>query len=245
MYDLIEKGDTVLIHSSIGRTCREKGLSPSDILDILLEKVGKDGTLVFPSFTFYDWCHLGKFDIRNTPGRMGALSEAARKYPGSVRSGHPAMSFVAIGKYADMFDIDNNGGWGKDSPFDTVTRLNGKIALIDLHDQVGMSAHHYIENCVQANHRFRKEFTGQYISADDNKHEATYSLYVRKPNVVTWLYLIEEMLWDAGVYYGNRAGIGDGMRVCKAGEFKEFMLEQYRQGDLKGITWRYGKAYDE
>ena len=245
MYDLIEKGDTVLIHSSIGRTCRNYGWSPDDILDILLEKVGNDGTLVFPSFTFYDWCHLGKFDILNTPGRMGALSEAARKYPGSVRSGHPAMSFVAIGKHSPLFDINHVEGWGTPSPFDVVGQLDGKIALIDLHDQVGMSAHHYIEERVQAKHRFSKMFTGEYTYADGEKYKAHHSLYVRKENVVTWLYLIEEMLWDAGIYYGNRAGIGDGMRLCKAREFKDYMLEQYKQGDLKGISWRYGKPYDE
>jgi aminoglycoside 3-N-acetyltransferase len=245
MYDLIEKGDTVLIHSSIGRTCRDRNWTPTDILETLLEKVGSEGTLVFPSFTFYDWCHLGEFDIRYTPSRMGALSEKARRYPGAVRSAHPAMSFVAIGKEADRFNVDNREGWGYRSPFAIITEMNAKIALIDLHDQVGMSAHHYIENEVQADHRFRKVFTANYIDWDGNPSPQNYSLYVRKENVVTWLYLIEELLWDAGVYYGNRAGIGDGMRVCKAHEFKEFMLEQYRQGDLKGITWRYGKAYDE
>ena len=108
----IHEGDTVLIQSDITRTMRrliKRGFkaTPQNILDSFLNTVTQNGTLIFPLFNF-SFPVTKHFDIRNTPSQMGALTEAARRYPGAVRTGHPIYSFMVIGKQAKLFEgVDN------------------------------------------------------------------------------------------------------------------------------------------
>ena len=72
-----------------------------------LDAVGAEGTVLFPLFNF-GFSNGEPFDIRNTPSKMGKLTEAARLHPDAVRTGHPVYSFAVIGAKADRFKgIDN------------------------------------------------------------------------------------------------------------------------------------------
>jgi aminoglycoside 3-N-acetyltransferase len=99
----VRKGSVVFIHSSIDNlNIRFDVIS---LLDILIETVGEEGTLLFPAwhFNYRAEDYLRKklvFDIRRSPSVMGLLSEAARRHPAAVRSIHPINSIVALGKNA-------------------------------------------------------------------------------------------------------------------------------------------------
>src|ERR1700679_3715499 len=91
----LQSGETLLLHSSLRRTTRavvraggQVAAAAEIVLDSFLEALGPDGTLLLPLFNF-DFTTGVAFDIRNTPSQMGALTEAGRRRPGAVRTGHP------------------------------------------------------------------------------------------------------------------------------------------------------------
>ena len=133
----IDEGDTILIHSSIKRTMQSitnKGIifNVDDLLQSFIEAVGINGTLVFPLFNF-NFKEEKFFDINKTVSDMGLLTETARLHPESARTGHPMYSFCAIGRESNKFKIiDNKSAFGKDSPFDLIKELGGKLELLIL-----------------------------------------------------------------------------------------------------------------
>lgn len=127
----IKKGDIVLVHSSIDRLNTD--MSPKEILSALIETVGEDGTLLFPTYpakTSYEFLKSGEiWDIKRTPSFSGLLSEVARRSKGSKRSLHPTKSVCAIGMKADYFVNDHHQSpypYDITSPYYKVAEKQGK-----------------------------------------------------------------------------------------------------------------------
>lgn len=240
----IEEGDIVLVHSSTRRTFRrylEKGtkLTPVDILDSLLEAVGESGTLLLPLFNF-DFGTKG-FDINNTPSHMGALTEAARKHPDVIRTGHPIYSFAVIGAQSDKFkDIDNFSGYGADSPFAVLREMGGKIAVLDLPDQDSMTFYHHVEEMHEVDYRYHKVFNNTYTDTTGKTTLKDYGLFVRniEKGVETYVNPTGELMWNAGLYSGFRPGEGSGLRVISAQKAYEFIANIINSDKAKGNLYR-------
>jgi aminoglycoside N3'-acetyltransferase len=130
----IQEGSVVFIHSSVDTLNID--FSVFRLLEILLETVGIDGTLVFPAWHFThraeDQLKKGLvFDVRRSPSVLGLLSELARRHPGAKRSIHPINSIVAIGKHAqEIVGEHGNSIYPCDetSPYYKIIRYNGIIA---------------------------------------------------------------------------------------------------------------------
>lgn len=127
------KGDVVFIHSSLENL--NLGFSEFSIIDIILDIVGDEGSLVFPCWHF-DYRaeeYLTKnelFDVRKSPTVMGFLPGLACRYENSRRSLHPINSCVAIGKYAEEITQDHHKSiypCDVNSPFYKVINYGGKI----------------------------------------------------------------------------------------------------------------------
>ncbi len=132
----ITKGSIVFIHSSVDNlNIRFDALR---VLEILLDTVGEEGTLVFPCWHFTyraeDYLRSGKiFDVRRSPSTLGMLSEMARRYPGAKRSLHPVNSIVAIGKNAAIITGSHHTDiypCGEKSPYYLAMQLGGSIVGI-------------------------------------------------------------------------------------------------------------------
>jgi aminoglycoside 3-N-acetyltransferase len=226
----VEPGDTLLVHSDVRRTLRTArkagvALTPRDVLESFLEAVGPGGTLLLPLFNF-DFTRGQPFDIRHTPSQMGALTEAGRQYEGRVRTGHPIYSFAAIGARAALFQgVNNRSGYADDSPLGLLRRLDGRIAVLDLDDQDSMTFYHHVEEMRQVPYRFFKEFRGTYIDESGHADERTYTLFVRdiERGVLTDVNPAGELLWNAGVYRGERPRSGAGLRTVAATAMFEFV----------------------
>ena len=241
-------GDTLLIHSSIKRTllnANNKGLKikPEHILESFKQAVGPKGTLLFPLFNF-DFPKTKFFDLKNTQSQMGALTEAARLDVNSIRTGHPIYSFAVLGHKKNIFQgINNISGYGEDSPFGFLKKLGGKIVIIDLEDQNSMTFYHYIEEKHKVNYRHFKEFTGLYVDNYGNMSNRTYKLFVRKleDGVKTHVNPTGELMWNKGLYKGDRPGIRTGMRIISANVMFDFVSDIIKNGNAEGMLFKYGR----
>jgi aminoglycoside 3-N-acetyltransferase len=240
----IEKGDTVLIHSSLQRTIRRfqgqgTDLTPETVLDSFLDTVGASGTVLLPLFNF-DFTKGIPFDIRRTPSRMGALTEAGRLHPDAVRTGHPIYSFAAIGARAERFrGLNNFSGYGENSPFAILRELDGKIAVLDLPDQDSMTFYHYIEEMHRVPYRYYKTFSGEYTDQHGMTEVRTYGIFVRdlEKGVLTHVNPLGELLWGRGLYVGFRPQEGSGLRVISAREIYDFVSTIIVSGKAKGLLY--------
>ncbi len=221
-----------MLHSNIMRTLVESSRSgfqigPLDVLESFLRAIGPEGTLLLPLFNFDFTCGID-FNIKTSPSRMGALTEAGRLHKDAVRTGHPIYSFAAIGhKSSEFKDIDNKSGYGEDSPFGILRKLNGKIASLDLDDQQCMTYYHHIEEMKGIDYRYFKTFKGNYFDWNGNVEEKSYSLFVRNLDlgVKTSVNPAGELLWKSGLYKGFRPNTDTGLRVIKATEMFDFVGE--------------------
>jgi len=133
----IKKGDTVAVHSSVNKL--NINFSVYNLLNILLEVVGDEGTLLFPN-----WHYTGRaehylknpnsvFNVNNSPSMLGILSELARRHPKAYRSCHPTAAVCAIGKHAEVL-LDSHHldiyPCGKESPWYKMLKYNPKIVGI-------------------------------------------------------------------------------------------------------------------
>ena len=226
----VEQGDTILLHSNVKRTLvefRRAGFSitPQDILQSFLDTIGSRGTLLLPLFNF-DFTSGVPFDIRSTPSKMGALTEAGRLHSESVRTGHPIYSFAVIGQRAKEFEhVDNESGYSEDSPFGILKRMDGKIASLDLDDQNSMTFYHHVEEIKRVNYRYFKKFTSTYTDFNGVSSEKSYKLYVRnlEMGIQTNVNPAGELLWTNGFYKGYRPKVESGLRVIKSKQMFDFV----------------------
>ncbi|MEY9196650.1 aminoglycoside 3-N-acetyltransferase [Sinorhizobium fredii] len=231
----IRRGSTVLLHSSFSRINREHRWRPDQFIDKLLERLGGEGTLLLPLFNF-EFPKGVAFDIKTTPSQMGALTEAGRTWPSAVRTGHPIYSFAVIGAKAEMFShVDNRSGYGSDSPFAMLRDLDGDIAVLDLPDQHSMTFYHHVEEMLEVDYRFHKEFTGAYTGWDGVPREKSYSIFVRDVDrgVVTSVDRMGELLWSKGLYRGDRPKQASGLRVVSAAALYDEVASVIRDGKAR------------
>lgn len=241
----IVSGDVLLVHSNIKRLLishrrRYPDWTVGDVLQSLLLAVGKQGTLVFPLFNF-EFTKGAHFDVRSTPSQMGSLTETARLWPDSVRTGHPIYSFAAIGAASGEFgEICNYSGYGPDSPFALLLKLSGKIAVIDLAEQDSMTFYHHVEELHKVNYRYSKAWTGLYTDASGTTNPREFSLFVRnvEQGVLTAVNPMGEKLWMKGLYKGRRPGVDAGMRVVSAASVYSETSAVISAGMALGLLYR-------
>jgi len=241
----VAAGDMLLVHSALKRTLQrymdmDQAIAPTDVLDSFLLALGKDGTLLLPLFNF-DFTKGVAFDIRNTPSYMGALSEAGRLHPKTIRTGHPIYSFAAIGAKAELFEgLVNFSGYGSDSPFGILHREKGKIGILDLPDQNSMTFYHYVEEAAEVDYRYHKTFKAPYIDATGKQEEREFGLFVRdiEKGVLTDVDPMGERLWEQGLYQGQRPGESEGLRVIEAKALYDFVIDVIGSENAKGMLYR-------
>lgn len=236
----IARGDVVLLHASAKRSLLTHRVNRQALLDSFLDAVGPEGTLLLPLFGF-EFTRGVPFDIRSSPSQMGALSETGRLHPGAVRTGHPIYSFAAIGARAQDFSgVNNSSGYGPDSPFGMLHAMDGKIAVLDLEDQHSMTYYHYVEEMCDAPYRYFKTFSGPYIDAAGVTSIETYRLFVRDlgDEVLTHVNPCGELMWQAGLYRGERPLTGSGLRTISARAMFDFVAKIIDDGRAEGLLYK-------
>lgn len=156
------EGQTIMVHtslSSLGFVCG----GAQTVIEAVLECVGENGTIMMPSQSWKnldpetgvhweepeEWWQIIRdnwpaYDKAITPtNTMGAVAEMFRKWPGALRSDHPARSVAAWGKYAQYLtehhDLSNIFGDG--SPIGRLYELDGYVLLIGVGYDKNTSLH--------------------------------------------------------------------------------------------------------
>lgn len=182
--DDIKEGDIVYVISDvlelakISRMHGEK-FDAQQFLDTIMKKVGIEGTILIPTFN-WDFCEGKKFDYKNTPGKTGALGNAALKNTKFKRTCHPVYSFAVWGhKQGEISLIDVEDSFGKGTIFDYLYRNKAKSLVIGLNALEGLTMVHYVEQIVGVPYRYFKEFEGKYIDGNGIEQKKKMQMYVR------------------------------------------------------------------
>lgn len=158
----LKENDTVMVHTSLksmGYICG----GAQTVIEALNEVVGEGGTIMMPT---QSWKNLDPEDgvhwdadesqwqiIRDnwpayhkdiTPtNTMGAVAEMFRKWPGSIRSDHPARSVCANGKHAKYLtkNHDLSNIFGDGSPIARLYELDAKVLLLGVGYDKNTSIH--------------------------------------------------------------------------------------------------------
>ena len=203
----VQPGDTIIVHTSYKSLGGVEG-GVETIIDVMMNLVGPEGTVMFPAFNFQSWTETHYFDILETPSKMGMITERARLRPGAKRTPHPIYSFSVQGRRADEFAAtEDREAYGPNSAFALFHKSNGKIVSIGLDFNNTFSMHHYIEYNVGCDYRAVKEFSGIYVGYDRKPQLKTYSMFARTSDRVK-TYIVPGMneLLAAGVIQEVRVG---------------------------------------
>lgn len=158
----VKPGQTLMVHaslSSFGFVCGGAQV----VIEALLECVGQEGTVMMPSQSWKnldpeagvhwqeprEWWQAIRdnwpaYDKVITPtNTMGAVAEMFRKWPGAVRSDHPARSVAAFGKHAEYLTCEHtlSNIFGEESPVAKMYELDGYVLLMGVGYDKNTSLH--------------------------------------------------------------------------------------------------------
>lgn len=151
----INKGDTLLVHSSLSKIGHlENG--PQTFIDAILEVIGETGNLLMPTSpnNVYQLNYIQNtpyFDVLNSPSETGAITECFRTMPGAVRSLHPTEPVSAFGPLAEYFTKDHFNQltpYNRSSPFFKVGEKKGKILYVGVTLSMAGTSLHTLEDAV-------------------------------------------------------------------------------------------------
>lgn len=170
----VRSGDTIFVHGAMAELA--PALSPSEVVALLLDLVGPQGTVAAPTYprlSSAEFLRSGEvFDQHASRSFTGALSEAIRRHPEARRSLHPTKSVAAIGAAADFLTQDHHLSplpYGPRSPYARLAEVDGIILGLGVSSSF-LSFIHAIEDCLGDRFPVRTHlpelFQGQCRDAD-------------------------------------------------------------------------------
>jgi aminoglycoside 3-N-acetyltransferase len=180
----VTKHENILINSDINKILiyfkRNKiNFDPNTIIEAIIEIVGNNGTLMFPTYN-WDFCEGKIFDYNRTPSRSGSLSKAALKRTDFKRSKNPIYSFAIFGKNREyLTNLKHENSFDLNSPFGFLIKNKGKNLFIDIDYKESLTFVHVAEQTVGVAYRYLKNFSSYYKDESGNKSLVSYQMYVR------------------------------------------------------------------
>jgi aminoglycoside 3-N-acetyltransferase len=138
---------------------------PSDLISVMLDLLGPQGTLVMPAFPLIqDSSRI--LDIDVMPSATGLLTEVFRRTPGVKRSIHLTSSVCALGPEADFLTRDHHTGifaWGPQSPYCRLAERDARLVGLGVSPLVRYLTPLHAVECLLYDEVpfFRRVFQGQ------------------------------------------------------------------------------------
>ena len=178
----LKEADSIFIHSNLGFFGRLQNIDSSGdyckiFKDAIFDVIGKNGTLVVPTFT-YSFCNNENFDLQNSPSICGMFTEWIRTNTKCIRSEDANYSIAAIGAKDDFFTKNPpSHSFGENSFWERFMIENGKFCNFNF--DPASTFVHYVEKSLQVPYRFDKEFSGIFIN-NNVKFSKSFYHYVRE-----------------------------------------------------------------
>ncbi len=211
----IDRGDTVLVFSNLGRIGKIKGAKTKNeslktYLDALSDSVGMSkGTIVVPTFT-YSFAKGKPFIYEESPSELCMFGEYLRKQTMALRSFHPHFSFAAIGadRHAICDDISRSA-FGCDSVFDRLYKRGAKILFLGTNITEGLTFIFYIEHMTGISHCYHKAYFTP-VFREGREAKGPFFSFVRHliPDFHTDLAPFEKHLKEIGLVRESPLGSG-------------------------------------
>jgi aminoglycoside N3'-acetyltransferase len=125
------RGRAVYVQSSWNQFYNVK-LKPRELIDMMLELAGPDGTLAMPTTPLVS-NPLITLEVDDSPSATGLLTESLRRWPGAVRSIHLTSSVSAVGPLAQHLASEHHldpYSWGPRSPFGKLIEADALLVLL-------------------------------------------------------------------------------------------------------------------
>ena len=239
----IREGDVLLVHSSLSSMGNVEG-GADTVIDALLEVLGKEGTLLFPAFSFSPCYKTSYFSYKDTPSCVGKISETFRRRDGVKRSFHPTHSVTAMGKYAEELIKDHEKDdtpVGVNSPLRKLPRYNGKILMLgcSLHSNSFM---HGMEELAEVSYVLRGH--QEYTMVDENGEESKTKIrrhdFGRENGTLHQRYnrsldVLDEGDYSLGLVHGAECVLMDSVALEKKATAKMKEDETYFIDDPDGL----------
>lgn len=159
----VKEGTTLLVHSSFKSLGKWVCGGPTAVVLALEAALGEQGTLVMPTHSndlgdpsrwqnppvpqaWWDTIReqMPAYDPDLTPlWYMGVIPDTFRRQQGTIRSGHPQVSFAARGREAQKITADHGleYGLGERSPLARIYELGGEVLLLGVGHENNTSIH--------------------------------------------------------------------------------------------------------
>jgi len=234
----IKEGDVLFVHSSLSKIGYvERGVDA--VIDALIESVGKEGTIAMPtsqingsSREFLKENPL--FDPKESPSKMGKISETFRKRQGVLRSSHPTHSVAAYGKYAKEIVKEHYNAkttFGVNTPYFRIMELNGKIVFIGV-DRWCMTHAHVVEDIMPnfpVNVHAKEKVNASIIDDEGNKKQVAVRVHDTEVTKIRAVYNLNKYFEENNIFKAAKLGNGE-VEVCNAKEIIKLMVNLAKQG---------------
>jgi aminoglycoside 3-N-acetyltransferase len=176
----IKEGDTIFLHSDAIVVSQYSGFGNNkgiiSFINYIIDYIGKKGTLIMPTFT-YSFSENEIYDIKNSPSKVGLITEVFRGMPGVIRSPDPMFSIASYGRDKKNYvHFDPYYCFGDDTFFSLIHKNNCWVIGIGCTLERGGTFLHYVEKKLKVEYRYEKPFSGVRILNNNNsqKHEISY-----------------------------------------------------------------------
>ncbi len=237
----LSNGDSVLVHSSLSKIGFVKG-GASAVIAALREAVGKEGTLLMPSFPAIgrnkEYLESGAvFDLRLTPSAMGLITETFRKMPGVIRSLHPTDPVCAQGPLAEFYTSTHFGQltpYNEKSPFRKLAEKKGKILMLGTTLNGAGTSLHCLEDAVEFPYPVYDKKIFQVTMIDNYGEQRTMHTKVHNPawSVKRNCDALKPIFEKELVLLNGKIGEAEAMLI-DAALMLEVMIKQFNE---RGVT---------
>lgn len=209
----IERGAKLVVHSSLISFGRIEG-GAETVLRCLLEAVGPDGTLLFPTYTF-DTADK-PYDPRHSPStNVGMLGETARRHEGAVRSRSAIHSHAGLGRLAPLLaETAADLSFGPGSDFDMMHRQGFDVVMLGCGFGACTFVHH-VEAVAAVPYREWMTLQRRIVDPETGlESEIAFRYFGRKDDRwATRFEIVEQPLRDSGQLVETEAPYGRSFRA--------------------------------
>lgn len=178
----IKSGDVICVHShlmSFGKPLLKRQEFMECIIDVLIDAIGANGTLIMPTFS-YSFCDNEIYDVDNSLSKVGILTEYYRKYENVRRTWHPIFSFAVGGNRQEEYLDVGPDAFSHDSVYGKMIRDGGKIVMLG--GNYGYTFYYLAEEHLNVSYRYFKNFSGTVISSG-KEYSTSVPYFVRNLDI--------------------------------------------------------------